>query len=108
MVEGLVIVLFNFGRFLIPIALALALYWYLVRFRVDTRDRAALATAGIALPLTLAVQLLMDLLYVDNLALEISTLVRAHFAAVVAGGVTDVLPGFGSAATDSGRSRRER
>ena len=41
-VEGLVIVLLNFGRFLIPIFLALGLYWYLVRFRVDTRDRTAL------------------------------------------------------------------
>jgi hypothetical protein len=71
--EGLVIVLFNFGRFLIPIALALALYWYLVRFQVDRRDRAALATAGIALGLTLAAQLLGDLLLVDNLAIEIST-----------------------------------
>ncbi len=72
-VEGLVIVLFNFGRFLIPIALVLALYWYLVRFRVDARDRASLATAAIALPLTLAAQIIIDLLYVDNLPLEIST-----------------------------------
>jgi len=72
-VEGLVLVLFNFGRFLIPIALVLALYWYLVRFRVDARDRAALSTACIALALTLLVQLLMDVLYVDNLGLEIAT-----------------------------------
>jgi hypothetical protein len=69
---GLLVVLFNFGRFLIPIALLLALYWYLVRFRVEARDRAALATAKIALPLTLGTQLLLDLLYVDNLALEVS------------------------------------
>jgi hypothetical protein len=72
-VEGLVLVLFNFGRFLIPIALVLALYWYLVRFRVDARLRPALTTACIALPLTLLAQLLVDLLYVDNLGLEIST-----------------------------------
>jgi hypothetical protein len=71
--EGLVIVLINFGRFLIPIALALALYWYLVRFQVDSRDRAALATAAIALGLTLAAQLLGDILFMDNLALEINT-----------------------------------
>lgn len=71
--EGLVVVLFNFGRFLIPIALVLALFWYLVRFRVDARDRAALATAGIALGLTLFVQLLVDVLYVDNVGLEIAT-----------------------------------
>lgn len=70
-IEGLVIILINFGRFLIPIVLALALYWYLVRFRVDTRDRGALATAIVALTLTLALQLLMDLLYIDNLGVEI-------------------------------------
>jgi hypothetical protein len=72
-VEGLVIVLFTLGRFLIPIVLALALYWYLVRFHVDARDRAALATAGIALGLTFVTQLLVDILYVNNLPLEIST-----------------------------------
>jgi len=71
--EGLVVVLFNFGRFLIPVALVLALYWYLIRFRVEARDRAALATAGIALALTLVTQLLVDILYVDNLAVEITS-----------------------------------
>lgn len=71
--EALVVELFNFGRFLIPIVLVLALYWYLVRFRVDDRDEASLATAAIALPLTLAAQSVVDILYVDNLSLEIST-----------------------------------
>jgi hypothetical protein len=71
--EGLVIVLFNFGRFLIPIILALAVYWYLVRFRVDARDGAGVATAGIALSLTLAAQLLTDILYLANLPLEVNT-----------------------------------
>lgn len=73
MAEGLVIMLVNFGRFLIPVALLLALYWYLVRFRVDARDRAALATTGIALALTLGAQLFVDLMYVDNLGVEITT-----------------------------------
>jgi hypothetical protein len=40
---------------------------------MDARDRAGLATAGIALALTLAVQLVVDVLYVDNLGLEIGT-----------------------------------
>lgn len=70
MLESLVVMLFNFGRFLIPIALALTLYWYLVRFRVDARDRPALATAKIALPLTIVTQLLWDILYENNLPLE--------------------------------------
>jgi Dolichyl-phosphate-mannose-protein mannosyltransferase len=72
-VEGLVIVFFTMGRFLIPIVLALALYWYLVRFQVDPHDRAALATAGITLGLTLAGQLIGDALLIDNLAVEINT-----------------------------------
>jgi hypothetical protein len=72
-VEALLVELLSFGRFLIPIVLVLALYWYLVRFRVDERDRASLATAVIALALTLVAQLLIDILYVDNLPLEIGT-----------------------------------
>lgn len=71
--EGLVITSFTFGRFLIPILLAMALYWYLVRFQVETSDVPALATGVIALGLTLAVQLLLDVLFVDNLQVEIST-----------------------------------
>jgi hypothetical protein len=71
--QGLVVVLFSLGRFLIPIVLALALYWYLVRFQVDAHERAALATAGIALGLTLVTQLLVDILFVNNLAIEIGT-----------------------------------
>lgn len=45
---------FRIGSFLIPIVLVLALYWYLVRFKVDPRDRPALATILFALCLTLA------------------------------------------------------
>ncbi|MGP0075240.1 MAG: hypothetical protein ACLPWF_25285 [Bryobacteraceae bacterium] len=71
--EGLVFVLISFGRFLIPIVLLLALYAYLVRLKVDSRDRASLATAVIALPLTLATQLLVDILSVPYLPLEITT-----------------------------------
>jgi hypothetical protein len=71
-VEALVLVLGGLGRFLVPIILVLALYWYLVRFQVDPRDRASLATAAIALGLMLAIQLLVDILFADNLAIEIS------------------------------------
>ena len=72
-VEGLVVVLWALGAFVIPIVLVLALYWYLVRFKVqDARDRAALATGAIALGLTLAIQLLVDILFEGNLAGEIT------------------------------------
>lgn len=73
MLEGLIVAFFNFGRFLIPIILLLGVYWYLIRFRPDPQDRPALTTALIALPITLAVQLVMDVLYEPNLALEIGT-----------------------------------
>ena len=72
-VEGLIIMLINFGRFLIPIALALGLYWYLVRFRVSASDRPAVATTVIALLLTLGLQLLLDLLYAASIQVEIGT-----------------------------------
>jgi hypothetical protein len=72
--QGLVVVIFTLGRFLISIVPVLALYWYLVRFQVqDERDRTALATGVLALGLTLAIQLLMDILFVENLTVEIGT-----------------------------------
>jgi hypothetical protein len=73
MLEGLAVVLFTFGRFLVPIVLALGLYWYLVRFRVEERDRATLAAMGMALVLTIASELVMDIAFVDNLPVEIAT-----------------------------------
>jgi hypothetical protein len=78
LIEGVVIALFTFGRFLIPIVLVLALYAYLIRFRLEvfsraSRLRAALITIAVALPITLGVQLLIDLLYDANLPLEIGT-----------------------------------
>lgn len=42
------------GSFLIPIALVLALYWYLVRFKVDEVSRPALFTAVLSLSIMLA------------------------------------------------------
>jgi tellurite resistance protein TehA-like permease len=45
---------FVIGNFLIPVVLVLALYWFLVRFKVEPRDRPAVATILMALALTLA------------------------------------------------------
>jgi hypothetical protein len=53
-VEGYVQETFRIGYFLIPIVLVLALYWYLVRFKVEQRQRPAIATILVALGLTLA------------------------------------------------------
>jgi hypothetical protein len=73
LIEGLVVVFFGLGRFLIPMVLVLALYLYLVRFRVEERDRRTLAAMGIALILSIAIELVVDLAWVDNLPVEIAT-----------------------------------
>ena len=78
LIQALVVEVLTFGRFLIPMALILVVYGYLVRFRPeyssrDSRDRASLLTIAISLPITVGVQLLIDLLYDANLQLEIST-----------------------------------
>jgi len=73
MLEGLVVALFGLGRFVVSIVLALGLYWYLVRFRVDERDRPTMAAIGITLVLTLVTELIVDVAWVDNLPLEIAT-----------------------------------
>jgi hypothetical protein len=52
--EGYVQETFRIGYFLIPIVLVLALYWYLMRFKVAQQQRPAIATILVALGLTLA------------------------------------------------------
>jgi hypothetical protein len=73
MIESLVLVLLGLGHFLVPVVLVLGLYWYLVRFRVEERDRATLAAMGIALVLTIVSELVMDIAFVGNLPVEIAT-----------------------------------
>ena len=53
-VEGFVKILFLLGGFLLPMALVLALYWFLVRFHVEERDRSPLATLVLTLGVMLA------------------------------------------------------
>ena len=52
--EGYIRETFRIGYFLIPIVLVLALYWYLVRFKVEQQQRTAVATILAAVGLTLA------------------------------------------------------
>jgi hypothetical protein len=94
-VEGLAVVVFTLGRFLISIVPVLALYWYLVRFQVDARDRAGLTTAGIALGLTLATQMLLDILFVDNLVVEIGTAFERALLQLWPAGVLMLFLAFG-------------
>jgi hypothetical protein len=52
--EGFVKVLFLVGGFLLPMVLILGLYWFLVRFHVEERERTSLATVLLAIGLMLA------------------------------------------------------
>jgi hypothetical protein len=72
-IQALAIGLFGLGRFVVSIVLVLALYWYLVRFQVEERDRPALTSLGIALVLTIAVEVLMDIAFANILGLELAT-----------------------------------
>jgi hypothetical protein len=72
-IEALVIETLELGRFVVSVVLVLGLYWYLVRFRVEDRDRPALASMSLALGLTLAGSLLYDIALVDNLAVQLNT-----------------------------------
>jgi hypothetical protein len=52
--EGFVKMLFLVGGFLVPMALVLGLYWFLVRFHIEEPDRPSLATLLLTLGLLLA------------------------------------------------------
>jgi hypothetical protein len=52
--EGFVKLLFLVGGFLLPIAVVLGLYWFLVRFHVEEHDRQSLATLLLTLGLLLS------------------------------------------------------
>jgi hypothetical protein len=47
---------FRIGEYLVPVILVLGVYWYLVRFKVEQRDRPAIATIVIAAGLMLAAE----------------------------------------------------
>ncbi len=59
--------------FLFPISLVLLLYWLLVRFRVDERDRSAVATAAIAVALMLAGDFVVYVLLPNDVIWQMST-----------------------------------
>jgi hypothetical protein len=52
--EGFVKMIFLVGGFLLPIALVLGLYWFLVRFHIEEHDRPSLVTLLLTLGLLLA------------------------------------------------------
>ena len=59
--------------FLIPISLVLLLYWLLVRFKVEERDRSSVATATLAVALMLAGDFAVYVLLPNDLVWQMST-----------------------------------
>jgi hypothetical protein len=67
-VQGLVV-----RGFLIPISLILLLYWFLVRFRVDTADRPSVSTASLAVALMLAGDFAVYILLPNDVGWQLNT-----------------------------------
>lgn len=59
--------------FLLPISLVLLLYWFLVRFGVQERDRSSVATAAIAVALMLAGDFAVYVLLPSDVTWQMST-----------------------------------
>lgn len=59
--------------FLIPISLVLVVYWFLVRFRVDERDRPSVATAAVATGLMLAGDFAVYVFLPNDVAWQLNT-----------------------------------
>ena len=70
--EGFIKAALLLGNFLLPVLLALALYWYLVRFRVEQRDRALVATGGIAVTLMLLGDFVIYVLFSNDVVWQIN------------------------------------
>jgi hypothetical protein len=77
--EGYVKTPFRIGNFLIPIVLVLGLYWYLVRFKVEERDRPALATILFALGLTLAGEFAVYVAFPGDVVWQLNTSLERLF-----------------------------
>ena len=72
-VEGYIRAPFRVGGFLIPIILVLALYWYLVRFKVEEQDRPALATILGTIAITLAGEFAIYLAFPSDVIWQLNT-----------------------------------
>ena len=77
--EGFVKAPFMVGGFLVPIVVLLVVYWYLVRFKVEERDRLSLATVLIALMLMVAGDFAAYLLFPGDVAWQMNTSIERLF-----------------------------
>ena len=71
--EGFVKAALLLGNFLVPIVLALALYWYLVRFHIEPADRVPVVTGAIALALLLTGDFAVYVLLSNDVVWHINT-----------------------------------
>jgi Dolichyl-phosphate-mannose-protein mannosyltransferase len=85
--EGFLRAVIGLGSFLIPIALVLGLYWYLVRFKVESEDRSALTTAAVALSVMFVGDFAVYLLLSNDLLWQIGTSIDRLFLQLWPAGV---------------------
>jgi len=71
--QGFFIALLRIGGFLIPVILFLALYWYLIRFKVEETLRTSVATVILALALMLAGDFAIYVLFPNDVAWQVNT-----------------------------------
>jgi hypothetical protein len=78
-IEGFIKVAFVVGGFLIPLAVLMAGYWFLVRFNVEARDRLSLATLVITLGLMLIGDFAVFVLLSGDVAWHMNTSMERLF-----------------------------
>lgn len=78
--EGFVKMLFLFGGFLVPIAVVLGLYWFLVRFHVDERDRSPTATLLLTISLMVAGEFTVYVVLPPDIVTQLNVSLERLFA----------------------------
>jgi len=78
-VEGFIKAAFVAGGFLVPLALLMIAYWFLVRFKVEARDRISLGTLLIALSLMAIGDFAVYILLTGDVAWQMNTSMERLF-----------------------------
>jgi hypothetical protein len=78
-IEGFIRAPFVVGGFLVPLAVLIAGYWFLVRFNVEARDRLSLATLAITLSLMVIGDFAVYVLLTGDVAWQMTTSMERLF-----------------------------
>jgi hypothetical protein len=78
-IKGFIMAPFSVGGFLIPLAIVLGAYWFLVRFHVEARDRLSLGTLLITLGLMIAGDFAVYLLLTADVVWQMNTSMERLF-----------------------------